>query len=97
VSRLLVSAALGMALAGDGRGPAHRDAAGPARWAGVDESVVERVAAEAGRARWPTFLDGAGDLPLFAFLCAGVVGGFALGYGFRALFVEQRCRPGEKP
>jgi hypothetical protein len=86
-----------MALAGDGRGPAFRDAAEPARWAGVDESVVERVAAEAGRARWRTFLDGAGDLPLFAFLCAGVAGGFALGYGFRALFVEQRCQPGEKP
>jgi len=97
VSRLLVATAFGMLLAGDGRGPALRDAAEPARWAGVDEKVVERVAAEAGRARWRTFLDGAGDLPLFAFLCAGVVGGFALGYGFRALFVEQRCQPGEKP
>ncbi len=92
-----MATAFGMALVGDGRDPALRHAAEPARWAGVDERVVERVAAEAGRVRWRTFLDGAGDLPLFAFLCAGVVGGFALGYGFRALFVEQRCQPGEKP
>ncbi len=92
-----MASAFGMALACSGRATTLRGAAEPARWAGVDERVVERVAAEAGRVRWRTFLDGAGDLPLFAFLCAGVVGGFALGYGFRALFVEQRCQPGEKP
>ncbi len=65
----------------------------PARWAGVDEAVVEKVAAEAGRQRWRTFLDDTGDLPLFLFLCAGIAGGFALGYGYRALFVERRGRP----
>jgi hypothetical protein len=72
-------------------------AAEPERWAGVDESVVERAASSAGRTRWRTFLDGSGDLPLFAFLCAGVVGGFVLGYGYRALFAERRRSPPEKP
>ncbi len=72
-------------------------AAESARWTGVDEAVVEKVAAEAGQQRWRTFLDGSGDLPLFLFLCAGILGGFALGYGYRALFVERRRDPGEEP
>jgi cobalt/nickel transport protein len=56
-------------------------------WAGVDETVVARVAAEAGRA--PSRNE-SGDLLLFAFLCAGIVGGFVLGYFYRVLFVEGR-------
>lgn len=79
------------ALAGSS-GPAE-----PARWSGVDETVVEHFAAAAGRARWRTFLDSSGDLPLFAFLCAGLAGGFVLGYGYRALFAEPRRRGGEEP
>jgi hypothetical protein len=59
------------------------------RWAGVDESVVEKVAAEAGR-QPKVLVPLEGDLLLFAFLCAGIVGGFALGYWYRALFVERR-------
>ncbi len=59
-----------------------------APWAGVDESVVGRLAAAAGRhARAPLV---EGDLLLFAFLVAGIVGGFVLGYGFRMLFAEGR-------
>jgi cobalt/nickel transport system permease protein len=57
------------------------------KWPGVDESVVARVAAEAGRAPRPPLVEG--DLLLFLFLVAGIVGGFALGYYFRALFVER--------
>jgi cobalt/nickel transport protein len=58
-------------------------------WAGVDEAVVARIAAEAGRhARAPLV---EGDLLLFAFLVAGIVGGFVLGYYFRTLFVERRA------
>lgn len=72
-------------------------AAEPERWAGVDEAVVDRFAAAAGRTRWPTFLDGTGDLPLFAFLCAGIAGGFVLGYGYRALFVGERRSTSEEP
>jgi cobalt/nickel transport protein len=59
------------------------------RWAGLDEKVVERVSAEAGHPRWRTLLDDSGDLPLFLFLAAGIVGGFALGYGYRAIFSER--------
>ncbi len=66
-----------------------------ARWAGVDERVVERFATEAGRHPWRTLLDGSGDLPLFLFLCAGIAGGFVLGYGWRSLFAERRGRTGE--
>jgi hypothetical protein len=64
-------------------------AAEPARWSGVDEVVVEKLADEAGRVRWRTFLDDSGDLPLFVFLWAGILGGFAVGYAYRALFGER--------
>ncbi|HZZ85903.1 MAG TPA: hypothetical protein VFE30_15315 [Anaeromyxobacteraceae bacterium] len=60
------------------------------RWAGLDEAVVERVSAEAGHPRWRTLLDESGDLPLFLFLSAGIVGGFALGYGYRAVLSPRR-------
>jgi hypothetical protein len=62
----------------------------PGPWPGVDETVVGEAAARVGRAPWKNLLDGQGDLPLFLFLCAGLAGGFALGYGYRALFVEGR-------
>jgi hypothetical protein len=63
----------------------------PGEWPGVDESVVERVAAEAGRhARRPFIDTDRGDLLLFVFLTAGIIGGFAIGYYYRVLFAEQR-------
>lgn len=57
------------------------------KWSGVDETVVERFAGEAGQAPHSTLwgLD-QGDLPLFFFLLAGAVGGFVAGYQFRSLF-----------
>jgi len=62
----------------------------PSSWPGVDEAVVEKVAAEAGRhARRPFIDTDRGDLLLFVFLSAGIVGGFALGYSYRQLFVER--------
>ncbi|MDD5167257.1 MAG: energy-coupling factor ABC transporter permease [Syntrophales bacterium] len=61
------------------------------RWAGVDETVVEKIAKEHGRAPQEPLIDiGHGDLPLFLFLVAGAVGGFAAGYFFRALVVEKK-------
>jgi len=58
-----------------------------ATWQGVDEAVVERYAAAAGRPARPPLLDpGQGDLLLFLFLIAGTAGGFVAGYFFRALF-----------
>jgi hypothetical protein len=64
-------------------------AAPPARWSGIDESVIEKVAAEAGRAPRPLLFEMEGDLALFLFLCAGIVGGSVFGYCFRMLFVER--------
>jgi cobalt/nickel transport protein len=58
-----------------------------APWSGVDESVVGKIAGAAGRHARAPFVEG--DLLLFAFLVAGIVGGFVLGYTFRRLFVER--------
>jgi hypothetical protein len=65
-------------------------ASGPAaEWAGVDDSVIGRFVAEAGRpAPHPLFAWLQGDLLLFAFLWAGLIAGFVLGYWGRALFGE---------
>jgi cobalt/nickel transport system permease protein len=62
----------------------------PGDWPGVDESVVEKVAAEAGRKPRRPYIDtDRGDLLLFVFLSAGIVGGFFLGYSYRVLFGER--------
>lgn len=62
----------------------------PSQWKGVDEAVVEKIAAEHGRvAKKPLIDPGEGDLLLFAFLCAGAVGGFAAGYWWRSLVGEK--------
>lgn len=61
-----------------------------AKWSGVDETVVEKTAAEHGRVAWRPFINtDQGDLLLFLFLLAGVVGGFLLGFYWRKLFVEK--------
>ncbi len=57
------------------------------KWIGVDESVVEKVAAEHGRSAWTPFINtDQGDLLLFIFLLAGAAGGFLIGYNFRKIF-----------
>jgi ABC-type cobalt transport system substrate-binding protein len=62
-----------------------------AEWSGVDETVVEKFAKEAGRPpRDPYINTDQGDLLLFAFLLAGAVGGFIGGYYFRFLFHEKK-------
>jgi hypothetical protein len=65
------------------------------RWPGVDETVVERVAVAAGRTPWTVPFAPEGDALLFAFLLAGLVGGFVLGYTYRALF-SSPAQPGEE-
>ncbi len=58
-------------------------------WRGVDETVVERIARDAGRAPWRPLLDTShGDLALFAFLWAGILGGAVFGYCLRMIVVE---------
>ena len=60
-------------------------------WRGVDETVVEKVAADAGRpAREPLINTDQGDLLLFLFLLAGALGGFIMGYTFRSLFPPRK-------
>jgi cobalt/nickel transport system permease protein len=57
------------------------------RWQGVDETVVGKIAREAGRPpKAPLLPTDQGDLQLFAFLLAGALGGFVAGYSFRGLF-----------
>ncbi len=61
-----------------------------ASWPGVDEAVVQKFAAAAGRPSQPPLFDlGVGDLQLFLFLVAGAVGGFVAGYYFRDLFPRK--------
>jgi hypothetical protein len=62
-----------------------------ASWPGVDETVIERFAEKAGRtAREPFINTDQGDLLLFVFLVAGIVGGFIGGYNFRVLFPPRQ-------
>jgi len=64
---------------------------GAASWSGVDEVVIEKFAEKAGRsAREPFINTDQGDLLLFVFLVAGIVGGFIGGYNFRVLFPPKR-------
>jgi cobalt/nickel transport protein len=78
--------AAALAVAGAAPGAVALGAApGAGRWPGLDEAVVERVAREHGRAPRPLLDLGDGDLAKLAFLLAGVVGGFAAGYAWRAL------------
>ena len=61
-----------------------------AKWTGVDESVVEKVAKEHGREAWTPFINtDQGDLLLFVFLIAGSVGGFVMGYYWRGVFDKK--------
>ncbi|MGD0784097.1 MAG: hypothetical protein ABSA30_14710, partial [Candidatus Aminicenantales bacterium] len=61
------------------------------RWPGVDKTVVEKFAEEAGRPpRVPYINTDQGDLLLFLFLTAGAIGGFIAGYTFRGLFPPRK-------
>lgn len=66
------------------------------KWAGIDESVVEKVAMEHGReAREPFINPDQGDLLLFVFLLAGILGGFTGGYYWHALLAGKPSSPDE--
>ncbi|MCX8030158.1 MAG: hypothetical protein N3A59_01070 [Thermodesulfovibrionales bacterium] len=66
------------------------------KWAGVDESVIEKFAKEFGiEPKEPLINTDQGDLLLFVFLLAGVVGGFIAGYYWREL-IDYKDRKAEK-
>lgn len=91
MKKVLVALAIaGFLLAGPTAGRA-------ASWTGVDETVIEKFAEKAGRsAREPLINTDQGDLLLFVFLLAGIVGGFIGGYSFRVLFPPRRGTGDEK-
>ena len=61
------------------------------KWQGIDETVVGKIAREHGREVKKSLIDTSeGDLQLFAFLTAGVVGGFAAGYYWRVLLEGKK-------
>ena len=59
-------------------------------WGGVDVTVIEKYAVDAGREPSEPFINTAqGDLLLFVFALGGAVGGFAAGYYWRRLIAEK--------
>jgi len=59
-------------------------------WGGVDVTVIEKYAADAGReAREPFINTDQGDLLLFVFVLGGAAGGFVAGYNWRRLISEK--------
>lgn len=59
-------------------------------WTGIDVSVVGKYAAKYGHPpRDPYINTDQGDLLLFVFTLAGVVGGFVIGFNVRRLFYEK--------
>lgn len=72
---------------------AGASAADAEKWKGVDETVIGKVARDAGRPpREPLINTDQGDLLLFLFLIAGAIGGFVAGYCFRGLFPPKGDR-----
>jgi cobalt/nickel transport protein len=63
------------------------------QWPGVDEAVIGRFVTESGQRAAPLFDWVRGDLLLFAFLVAGLLAGFVLGFFARsALGREEQAR-----
>ena len=59
-------------------------------WGGVDVTVIEKYAIDAGReVREPFINTDQGDLLLFVFALGGAVGGFVAGYYWRRLITEK--------
>ncbi|TVM00614.1 MAG: hypothetical protein CV087_13530 [Candidatus Brocadia sp. WS118] len=59
-------------------------------WTGIDVSIVGKYASKYGRPpRDPYINTDQGDLLLFVFTLAGVVGGFVIGFNVRRLFYEK--------
>lgn len=62
------------------------------KWQGVDDTVVGKYAEEHGRPPKAHLIEPEGDALLFAFLVAGAVGGFVMGYYYRDFMSKSRDR-----
>ncbi|MDO8141064.1 MAG: hypothetical protein Q6358_06150 [Candidatus Brocadiales bacterium] len=59
-------------------------------WTGIDVSIVGKYATKYGHPpRDPYINTDQGDLLLFVFTFAGVVGGFVMGFNARKIFYEK--------
>ena len=59
-------------------------------WTGIDVSIVGKYATKYGRPpRAPYINTDQGDLLLFVFTFAGVIGGFVMGFNARKIFYEK--------
>jgi len=66
---------------------------GNGKWTGIDVSIVGKYARKYGYPpRDPYINTDQGDLLLFVFTVAGLIGGIIIGYNFRKLFVEGKDR-----
>ncbi len=64
---------------------------GTQKWTGIDVSIVGKYAEKYGHPpRDPYINTDQGDLLLFVFTAAGIIGGFIIGYNYRRLFVEGK-------
>lgn len=63
------------------------------QWLGVDEAVIGRFVDESGRRAPPLFDWVRGDALLFAFLVAGLLAGFVLGFFARAAGEREEGAP----
>ena len=59
------------------------------QWPGVDEAVIGRFVDESGSRSAPLFAWIRGDLLLFAFLVAGLLAGFVLGFFARSALARE--------
>ncbi|HYQ41988.1 MAG TPA: hypothetical protein VER11_08470 [Polyangiaceae bacterium] len=59
------------------------------QWPGVDEAVIGRFVDETGQRSPPLFDWVRGDVLLFAFLTAGLLSGFVLGFFARSTFGRE--------
>ena len=63
------------------------------KWSGVDDTVVGKFAKEHGREKRVSYINtDQGDLLLFVFLLAGVLGGFTAGYSW-CLLINKKPSP----
>lgn len=92
-TRVAVVVALGVAATSAVWASVWAVAVSAGSWVGLDEGVMERTAAEQGRAAWRPFINtDVGDLLLYVFFAGAFVAGGAIGWIVRGLRAAARER-----